>query len=45
LSDGNDPAHQLKLFETIKALGKELEDIWNEPEFAEEHGEWLGKYP
>jgi hypothetical protein len=43
--DENDPAYKLEQFQILKGRGKKPEDIWNEPEFAKEYGEWLAKNP
>jgi len=39
--DENDPAAKLEQFELLKSMGDKPEDIWNDPEFAEEYRAWL----
>jgi hypothetical protein len=41
LRDENDPTVKREQFELMKAMGDKPEDIWNDPEFAEEYRAWL----
>ena len=39
--DESDPAYKLEQFQIMKLRGRKPEDVWNDPEFAEEYREWL----